>query len=143
MHLAFHPLIQHEYVGILKTATLSKMRVLQCTRLYKCYHNWQYARSIRAHAHSFFWQVSVRFSCSSVTAFDPSSTRLAVMTRRALSRCWCTASVPAGGADLNSISFSAPQNWFLRRLWEVHDLCATRQHTNSRLKSRFAHWTNA
>ena len=55
------------------------------------------------------WQVSVRLSCSSVTAVR-----------------WCTASVPAGGADLNSISSSAPQNCFFRELSEVHDLCATR-----------------
>ena len=49
---------------------------------------------------------------------DPSGTHLAVMTRRALSRSWSTASVTAGGADLCSISFSASHNCFLQELWD-------------------------
>ena len=88
------------------------------------------------------WLTETRFS----PACGLSRTFLAVLTCCGLSRCWCTAPVPSGSADLCSVSFSVP---LPQESSDGHDHCATCrtshvvQHPNSRTKQCLARWANA
>ena len=76
-------------------------------------------------------------------------THLAVMTCCTPSCSRSTSPVEAGGSDLSSIGLSVPLDNLLRDLWEVANLVSTCraphvvQHSDSSVKGRFAHRTNA